>query len=209
MENYFKLSFEINNNFIIHRIEFQVMGNCENNEKFVNTRVILQLTHERNEKLASYIRLTDGAIWGFLGLSAIEFFKESFCFQSTNVLIFLILFVVSMFMWRKIVNRFQESIVDCYYQEQLPIPYEIKLRKNLERDNNFSVASTTEEERENFKKLYNILNPKTYKVKHHIVLNRVAFALGILDMLGIIFWFSSNWLIFFRIFGYCMVLPMA
>jgi|GEM_PF-6955897 hypothetical protein len=61
------------------------MGKCDIDETLENTRLILQLAHERNEKLAFYIRITDGAIWGFLGLSALELFKDGFDLQSPKV----------------------------------------------------------------------------------------------------------------------------
>ena len=110
------------------------------NQTVDNTRIILQLAHERKEKLASYIRLTDGAIWGFLGFAAINLFKDNNS-PPTNVPFFLIMVILSMIVWRRTVNNYQKDIVKGYYQivnceYNLHILSKLTLRENLCMDIN-------------------------------------------------------------------------
>ena len=95
-----------------------------------------QLTFNRNERLASYIRITDGAIWGFLGIAFIELFKDNFEFLKIKILIFSILVIVSMTLWRQTVHRYQKDIVNGYVimilcEEKLLIPPNLSLAMNM------------------------------------------------------------------------------
>ncbi len=95
-------------------------------QKLENFRLRFELAHNRNKELASYIRITDGAIWGFLGFSIIELFKDGPNFSSYRVPFFLLLLIFLMYLWRTTVGRYQENILDGYsaiksYEEELQI----------------------------------------------------------------------------------------
>jgi hypothetical protein len=136
-----------------------------------NTRLILQLAHERNERLASYIRLTDGAIWGFLGLAVIELFKDGLKLPSIKIPLFAILLIFSMCFWRVTVRRYKESIFDGYYkimncEKILAVPEAITLKKNLVRDG--IIAPTSDQDLEK-------LDSKKFNDKNHNNLDLCAF----------------------------------
>jgi|GEM_PF-5736981 len=70
-----------------------------------------------------------------------------------------------MYIWRITIVRYQESIVDCYYrivncEENLPLSYEVKLRRNVERDNKIDVASNPEEDLKKFSDTMSYVKPK-------------------------------------------------
>jgi|GEM_PF-6200872 len=97
----------------------------------------LNQAYDRNHELSSYIRITDGAIWGFLGFAAIELFRESFGPFSHCIPFFLILVIISMILWRKTVNRYHNDIMDGYeeieyYESLLQISdyYSLKHKKD-------------------------------------------------------------------------------
>lgn len=165
------------------------------NQAHENLRVILQLAHERNENLVYYIRVTDGAVWGFIGLTIIELFKDEFNFKSTNVPIFCIILMASMVLWRNRVNLYQESIVKGYNRMVkceyfLHIPYEITIRKNLELDiqqNPYIIHKP-----KNFHDLCELLKPENYKHPGHIEANFCAKIIGISASLVFILWFFQR-----------------
>jgi len=116
------------------------MGHEHNDSNNENYLTILKITQDRNEKLVSYIRLTDGAIWGFLALVFVELFKDNLEFITIKIAIFSLILIVSMYLWRKVVRNYQvdiekgyEKILICEYN--LKIPYEVTLRKSLAEKN--------------------------------------------------------------------------
>jgi hypothetical protein len=84
------------------------------NQKAETTLLILQLTYERNERLANYIQLTNTGIFGFLGIISIEVVKSGVIFCSIQLFVFLIVIIISMLAWRWIVYRYQDSIIEGY-----------------------------------------------------------------------------------------------
>lgn len=157
------------------------MGNSLE-EMVNNARIILPLAHDRNERLVSYIRLTDGAIWGFLGFAAVNLFKDS-NYPSTNIPFFLILLIVSMFIWRETVNRYQDSIIDGYKRIVnceiiLTIDDRISVKKNLRRDQKCKCDQDLLEK----------LRRGNYKDLNHIKLNWIAFILGSLGIIFLVLW---------------------
>ncbi|MFZ1898828.1 hypothetical protein [Methanoregula sp.] len=101
-----------------------------------SVRLKFQLTFNRNERLASYIRITDGAIWGFLGVAFFELFKDNFQFLKIKILIFSLLVIVSMILWRQTVHRYQKEIVKGYVimircENKLQLPPKLTLAMNM------------------------------------------------------------------------------
>jgi hypothetical protein len=169
------------------------MGSCVNIESQNNTRLILELAHERNEKLVSYIRLTDGAIWGFLGIAIINLFGTQKC-PSTNVPLFLILLSISMFLWRRAIKSYQKEVVKGYYrmvncENILNIPYDVSIRKNLE--NSIESNPFIRDKPQNFHELCELLTPEKYKDGEHIKLDIIAIFIFCIAILGLIFWFFN------------------
>jgi len=160
-------------------------------QRVENLRAIFQLAHERNENLVYYIRVTDGAIWGFLGLTVIEFFKEGFNFKSETVAIFCVILIVSMFLWRNRVNLYQESIVKGYNRMVnceycLDVPYQLTIRKNLEADIQKNPYITNKPK--SFDELCELLKPENYKHPGHIEANFCARIIEISAILIFILW---------------------
>jgi hypothetical protein len=156
------------------------MGNCVIIESQNNTRLILELAHERNEKLVSYIRLTDAAIWGFLGIATINLFGTN-NFPSTNIRLFWILVILSMFLWRLAVNNYQKDIVKGYYQiviceNTLRIPYHISVRKNLE--NSIMSNPFIHHKPQTFRDLCELLTPEKYIDKKDTIMKNIALFFG-------------------------------
>jgi hypothetical protein len=170
--------------------------------------VILQLAHERNAKMASYIRITDGAIWGFLGVAVIELFKDNHFKE--NMPIFLILLIISMFLWRSKAMKYQEEIVQGYYrivncEEKLKISSDIKVRKNLcekMKGRRFIPQPKT------FSDLCQLLEPEKDKVAlffgysrkytdwNHTKLNYFAAFIELVALVFLVFCFHTNFLNF-------------
>lgn len=102
-----------------------VLG-LDNNQIVENFRIRLELSHQRIRELASYIRLTDVAIWGFLGFAFIELFKDNLDPIILKIPLFLSFIVISMFLWREMVRNYQADIVleyraIRYYEAELQI----------------------------------------------------------------------------------------
>jgi hypothetical protein len=166
----------------------------KSNEKNENLRLHLQLAHERNENLVHYIRVTDGAIWGFIGVALIGLFKDGFDFKSVNIPIFCILLIASMYLWRNRVNLYQKSIVKGYNRMVkceyfLRIPYEITIRKNLEADIQKNPLITPKPN--NFNDLCELLKPENYKDPGHEEANFCAWVIGVSAFLVLILWFIN------------------
>jgi hypothetical protein len=83
----------------------------DNNQIVENFRIRLELSHQRIREMASYIRLADAAIWGFLGFAFIELFKDNLDLIIWKIPLFLSFIVISMFLWREIVKNYQVDIV--------------------------------------------------------------------------------------------------
>jgi hypothetical protein len=156
------------------------MGICVNIESQNNTRLILELAHERNEKLVSYIRLTDGAIWGFLGIAVINL-SSTENFPSTVKPLFFLLLSISMVLWRFAVNNYQSDIVKGYYrivncENTLRIPYHISVRKNLE--NSIMSNPFIHHKPQTFHDLCELLTPEKYIDKKDTILKNIALFFG-------------------------------
>jgi hypothetical protein len=161
---------------------------CPNNQTPENLRLVFQLAHDRNEKLISYVHITDGAIWGFIGLSLITLLNKGLHPKSTNVLIFLVILIVSMYLWRERCTEYQKSIVKGYNrmvrcEHDLDIDPNITIRKNLceyIREKNFLIYDKPE----TYYDLCNLLDPKKYKDPRHVKMDICAFSIGIISILA-------------------------
>lgn len=156
-----------------------------------NLRLVFQLAHERNENLVQYTRITDGAIWGFIALAAIELFKDGIKFVSPKVPFFCILIIVSMYLWRNRVNGYQKDIIKGYNrmvksEYELQIPYSVTIRKNLEvtiDDNPYMPNKPSD-----FSQLCELLTPEKYNNKYHIEADFCAFIIEVSAILILILW---------------------
>jgi hypothetical protein len=83
-------------------------------QQLENIRIRYQLAHGRIKELASYIRITDAAIWGFLIVTFLEFFKDNLDFTSYKIPLFLILLILSMIAWRYTIRKYQRDITTEY-----------------------------------------------------------------------------------------------
>ncbi|MDD1686068.1 hypothetical protein [Methanoregula sp.] len=153
-------------------------------------RLILDMTYTRNENLASYIRLTDGAIWGFLGLAFYNLFDVKGCSSIilsslTNLLIFLFLFVISMYLWRRIVMSYQNDIVKGYCrmahcEYNLGVPYNVSISQH------FIDKLDVSPKPQDFPKLFPLLNPEKFEEKTHKCYNIFSCFFSGLALSGII-----------------------
>jgi hypothetical protein len=159
------------------------MSNCHNFKNPEYNRLMLQLSHERNENNAGYIRLTDGGIWGFLGVAVIELFKDQ-NFPFTNVLIFLMLVTFSMYIWRLKVKTYQKSIIEGYRrmaecEENLAVPFPSCISQNF-----VSVLNLKSEFKpKGYRELCNLLTPEKYYNPQHKQMNYLAFIWGSVGLL--------------------------
>jgi len=164
----------------------------EDNE---NLRVVFQLAHERNERLVSHIRVTDGAIWGFIGLVIVQFFKDGVPLDSLNIPIFCILFIFSMFLWRNRVAMYQKDVVKGHNrmlrcEKLLGVPFEVTIRKNYY--DTINKNRFVNPKPKTFLDLCNLLDPDKYKDSRHVDMNRIALFLGISGIFSLILWFYFN-----------------
>ena len=82
-------------------------------QRLENYRIRFELSHARVKELASYIRITDAAIWGFLAFAFIELFKDLglLCWK---IPLFCVLVIISMILWRYTVGKYQNDIIIEY-----------------------------------------------------------------------------------------------
>ena len=140
----------------------------EDNE---NLRLVFQLTHDRNERLVSYVRVTDGAIWGFIGLAVIELFKDGFCFASVRFVIFCIILIASMYLWRDRVALYHKDIIKGHNrmlrcEKLLGIPFDVTIRKNYW--DTINKNRFVDPKPSTFLALCNLLDPDKYKDPRHV-----------------------------------------
>jgi hypothetical protein len=83
-------------------------------QRLENYRIRFKLTHERIKELTSYIRITDAAIWGFLGFVFVEFFKDNLTLLPWKIPLFSIILIIAMFVWRYTVKKYQNNITEEY-----------------------------------------------------------------------------------------------
>jgi hypothetical protein len=178
------------NTFISQNLEFHAMSEYDE-----NLRVVFQLAHERNEKLISYVHLTDGAIWGFLGLIFVQFFNDYVNFESNEISLFCLLLIVSMFLWRDRVTSYQNGIVKGYNrmvrcEYDLDIPYDITIRKNLCIDINENILINPKPK--TFSALCNLLDPKKYKDPRHARMDWVALFFSVFAIAALFYLFNRQ-----------------
>jgi hypothetical protein len=170
------------------------------NQRLENIRICLSLSHDRNKELASYIRITDAGVWGFIGFVFIELFKENPTYDFKLPLFTLIL-IFSMYLWRANARRYQEDIVKGYIrivncENYLDIPYDVTVRKNLddtiEKDTGTRPRSVSE--------LLIALTSANYNDKSHVKLNFYAFLIGFFGFLVLIY-FCYEWMPILGFFG--------
>jgi|WetSurMetagenome_2_1015567.scaffolds.fasta_scaffold48053_2 hypothetical protein len=174
-------------------------------EEDENLRLVFQLTHDRNERIISYVRVTDGAIWGFLGLVIIQFFKESVDLNSPNVPFFCVLLTFSMFLWRYRVAIYQKDVVKGHNrmlrcEKLLDIPFEVTIRKNYCDSINKNCFINPKPE--TFSDLINLIDPDKYKDPRHVFMDRLAIFLGIFGIFSLILWVYFNFQRYFSVNSY-------
>jgi hypothetical protein len=136
-----------------------------------SVRVILQIAYERNKELASYIRLTDAAIWGFLGIVFIELFKDNLQLLPYKIIIFSLLIAISMWLWRETISRYQKDIVEGYVtiircEHILCISDDIALKTKFISKNFPELVTETDKERQFQKLLEKFQNHEYYDPNH-------------------------------------------
>jgi hypothetical protein len=156
-----------------------------------NLRLVFQLAHERNERVVAYIRVTDGAIWGFIGLVIVQFFKNGIKLNSPKVPIFCILFIAAMYLWRNRVSIYQKTIVKGYNrmvrcEQKLGIDDDVSITKNLFRDLNENCLINPRPK--TFSDLCYWLDPDIYRSIAHVKMDWFAYSFSIIGILGLIFW---------------------
>jgi hypothetical protein len=172
-----------------------------NGDRLQNIRISLQIVHERNKELASYIRLTDVAIWGFLGITFIQLFNN-FRFLLFNIPIFLGMVIISMWLWRLRVRDYQKNIVTDYQrifycENELDIPDEISVQHKIIEEYFSDILSiSTKEQR--YEELVKRFQNGQYIDKNHLKLDNYAKTIKWLAIIGFIAWIMC--VIFFLIF---------
>jgi hypothetical protein len=161
------------------------------NQKCENFRNIFRLAHERNETLVHYSRITDGAIWGFIGLVTIELFKDGSNFKSVKIAIFCIILMASMYLWRNRINLYHKSILEGYQrmvkcENFLHIPDEITIRKNLESYIQKNPLITNKPK--NIDDLCALLTPEKYKHPGHLEADFCAHIILVTAFFVLILW---------------------
>ena len=151
------------------------------NQRLEYYRLVLQLTHERNQKLVGFIRLTDGAIWGFLGVASFNLFKIETSSHLENLILFSGLLIISVYLWRLTVKTYQIDIVKGYCriarcEDKLGVPYQNSIAKNF--------ADIIKKHPSNYDDLFDLLTPQTFKDPNHKKLNCAAFVFGYIGIIG-------------------------
>jgi hypothetical protein len=141
-------------------------------------RLILELTHTRNEHLISYIRVTDGAVWGFLGIACYTLFQAN-AKPDQNVPLFFGLFILLMLLWRYNVMQYQKSIIKGYCriahcEEKLGVPYGESISQHF-----IDILEIPDKEKPNeYEGLFYLLTVKKYHHPIHKKWNYRACGLG-------------------------------
>jgi hypothetical protein len=161
-------------------------------DRLGNLRISLQLAHERNKELASYIRLTDAAILGFLGLAFVQLFNNNFWLFSFNIPIFLTLVIISMWLWRLQVRKYQNDIEEgyqtiLYCENNLEIPDEISLQSKLIKKSFHDLSSVSNKEIQ-YKELIKKFQTNQYTDENHLKINKLATQIKWVAIILLISW---------------------
>jgi hypothetical protein len=165
---------------------------------------IYQMTFDRNEKFTTFIRITDGAIFGFLGIAFIELFKDNLDLLPVKILIFSILVVISMTLWRVQVRKYQDDIELGYKtllfcEHELDIPDDISLKNKIIKQKFPELLNEIDGDKR-FYKLIEKFDSHQYTDDNHKLLDQYALfirtigiIISIVDVFFLVFLTDTNY----------------